>query len=391
MRKIKATAAVLLACALSLSACARNELAAFYDIGRFGSVVRWAYIPEQTQDAQAIWSQLSASAQEIEADITTESADSSIARLNAAAAGERVKIGKIAYDVLIVAQEMYAQTGGKYNPATGLLVDLWGFSPRHRASDYTPEQPYDRADYTSELPDEKYIRAFSSEGMLDFGAVELGEDENGYYAVKPENACVEVDGVTYTMQLNLSGIGKGYCADRASEILSAAGQQYGYYNLGGSSMLLLADPSASDGVWEVTANAPRPLPEGSHYATLRARDMVITTSGDYEQYYEIGGVRYCHIIDPDTGYPIGTDGSRSQLSHVVCASIVGGSAAEGDARATAMCCMSLEEALAYAAAHADTFRTLFVWYDAQTNEYTAYSNLEDWRLDTSLMRAEAIA
>ena len=49
MRKIKATAAVLLACALSLSACARNELAAFYDIGRFGSVVRWSYVPEQTQ------------------------------------------------------------------------------------------------------------------------------------------------------------------------------------------------------------------------------------------------------------------------------------------------------------------------------------------------------
>ncbi len=96
-------------------------------------------------------------------------------------------------------------------------------------------------------------------------------------------------------------------------------------------------------------------------------------------------MRYCHIIDPDSGYPVGGG------SHVVCATVVGGSAAEGDARATALCCMQLDEALAYASAHAQQFRVLFVWYEASTNEYIAYSNLEDWQLEESSIRAEVIA
>ena len=98
-----------------------------------------------------------------------------------------------------------------------------------------------------ELPDEKYVKKFSSENILDFGAVELGfdEKESEYYAIKPENARVEVDGdeTVYTMQLNLGGIGKGYCADEVSAILREEGQIYGYYNVGGSSMSLFADPT----------------------------------------------------------------------------------------------------------------------------------------------------
>lgn len=383
------------ACLAALCACAPGAtLRAKQEFARFGTEVRWVYAEEYTPDADAVWAQLTARSDAIEADVSTERAQSSVSRFNAAAAGERVPIGADAYQMLTVAQAVYAETAGAYNPATGLLVDLWGFSPRHRADDYAPTADYDRADYTKELPDARYLAAFSDRRLLDFGAVELGKAEDGYYAVKPEDAFVEVENaqgeaVTYTMQLNLSGIGKGYCADEGGAILRAAGVEYGYYNLGASSMLLLADPSSKDGVWKVGISSPREFSSRADYASLRARDTVLSTSGDYEQYYELHGVRYCHIIDPSTGYPVGASPEEGG-AHIVCVTVAGGGAAEGDARATAISCMGRKEALAYCRAHSGTFRAVFVWYDG-AGKYTVYSNLEEWTLNERSLRVEEIA
>lgn len=391
----RGAAAVAAACLAALCACAPGAtLRAKQEFARFGTEVRWVYAEEYTPDADAVWAQLTARSDAIEADISTERAQSSVSRFNAAAAGERVPIGADAYQMLTVAQAVYAETAGAYNPATGLLVDLWGFSPRHRADDYAPTADYDRADYTKELPDARYLAAFSEQRLLDFGAVELGEDEDGYYAVKPEDAFVEVENaqgetVTYTMQLNLSGIGKGYCADEGGAILRAAGVEFGYYNLGASSMLLLAAPSSKDGVWKVGISSPREFSSRAEYASLRARDTVLSTSGDYEQYYELHGVRYCHIIDPSTGYPVGASPEEGG-AHIVCVTVAGGGAAEGDARATAISCMGLEEALDYCRAHSGTFRAVFVWYDG-AGKYTVYSNLEEWTLNERSLRVEEIA
>ena len=389
MRKTLVVSAVVLACTMALCAC-NATLAAFDDYDHFGTMTRWVYVREKTQGAQAIWDKLTARADEIENSVSTEIEESDISRFNAAAAGERVSIDADTWQMLTVAKEVYEETSGQYNPATGLLVDLWGFSPRHRKANYTPELPYDREDFLEELPAEKYLKAFSSESVLDFLKVELGQDEQGYYVVKPADAQVEVDGVVYTMQLNLSGIGKGFCADEGTKILQDAGQKYGYYNLGASSMVLLSDPSHRDTGWSVSVTSPRYFSDSMSYATLRAHDIVLSTSGDYEQYYELEGTRYCHIVDPNTGYPIGAAPSQSG-SYVVCATVIGGNAAAGDARATALCCMTLDEALSYSRAHSSEFKVLFVWYEALTNEYIAYSNLENWTLEEPSMRAEVIA
>ena len=386
MRKTLSVSAVVLACTMALCACGTGEqtpgddndnfnatLAAFDDYDHFGTMTRWVYVREKTQDAQTIWDKLTARADEIENSVSTEIEESDISRFNAAAAGERVSIDADTWQMLTVAKEVYEETSGQYNPATGLLVDLWGFSPRHRKANYAPELPYDREDFLEELPAEKYLKAFSSESVLDFSKVELGQDEQGYYVVKPADAQVEVDGVVYTMQLNLSGIGKGFCADEGTKILQDAGQKYGYYNLGASSMVLLSDPSHRDTGWSVSVTSPRYFSDSMSYATLRAHDIVLSTSGDYEQYYEL-------------------EGAPSQSgSYVVCATVIGGNAAAGDARATALCCMTLDEALSYSRAHSSEFKVLFVWYEALTNEYIAYSNLENWTLEEPSMRAEVIA
>ena len=385
MRRIKYIAAALLAAsALTLSACSDADLAVRDEYGRFGTQNRWVYSAAEDPDADAIWAQMTACTAALEESLSVSAEGGDIARFNAAAAGQTVFVGETAYGILQTAAAMYTETGGAYNPATGLLVDLWGFSPRHRAVDYQPALPYDRQNFEESLPEQKFIDAFSAPEMTDFSAVVLSETDGGYSIAKPA-AVASVDGTDYSMRISLDGIGKGASVDAAWEILRAADVRYGYYNAGGSSLLVLENPARSDGLWEITVNSPREE-LGASYATLSVSNTTISTSGDYEQYYEIGGTRYCHIIGRD-GMPVGAG------SHVLCATVVGGSAAAGDARATALVAMTEEEAVAYASAHADEFRVMFVWYDAAEDSYALYTNLdeESYKLTASFDRVEAFS
>lgn len=380
MKKIFASCAVGLASLLLLSACTGEQLSYFDDFGIFGTQARWVYVPQDAQREKEIHAEIERLSKKIDASLSVSSEDSCISRFNAADAGETIEIDAETYEVILAAKSVYEETDGAYNPATGLLVDLWGFSPRHMAVDYTPTMPYDRAEPELQLPDSRYLTLFSEDSLCDFGAVEVYSEGDAFYAKKPENAYVEANGMRYTMQLNLGGIGKGYCVDRIRATLRSCGQTLGYYTLGGSSMALFSDPMTDDGVWEVSLNAPREQ-FGESYAALRVRDTVLSVSGDDEQFYMIDGVRYSHIIDPETGIPVG------EGSHVVCATIVGGSVAEGDARATAIVTMELSEALDYARSHADSFGTVFLWYDAAADAYTVYSNAGD----ALLMHAEGLS
>lgn len=368
MKKIACiAAALLLAGAFSLSACSAETLRAKDEYNRFGSQIRWVYSAAEELDADALWAQMTARTAEIEAGISVSVSGSAAARFNEAAAGTEIAVDETAYGILQTAAAMYAETGGAYNPATGLLVDLWGFSPRHRAVDYQPALPYDRQNFEETLPEQKFIDAFSAPAMTDFSAAVLSETDGGYSIAKPA-AVAPVDGTDYSMRISLDGIGKGASVDAAAEILRTASVKYGYYNAGGSSLCVLENPSRQDGIWEITVNSPREE-LGTSYATLSVKNTTVSTSGDYEQYYEIGGTRYSHIIGRNV-QPVGAG------SHILCATVVGGSAAEGDARATALVTMSAAEAQEYASAHSDAFRVMFVWYDAESDEYVLYTNLD---------------
>ena len=385
MRRIKYIAAALLAAsALTLSACSDADLAVREEYGRFGTQNRWVYSAAEDPDADAIWAQMTACTAALEASLSVSAEGGDIARFNAAAAGQTVSVGETAHKVLQTAMAIYEETDGAYDPAVGLLVDLWGFSPRHRAVDYQPALPYDRQNFEESLPEQKFIDAFSAPEMTDFSAVVLSETDGGYSIAKPA-AVASVDGTDYSMRISLDGIGKGASVDAAWEILRAADVRYGYYNAGGSSLLVLENPARSDGLWEITVNSPREE-LGASYATLSVSNTTISTSGDYEQYYEIGGTRYCHIIGLD-GMPVGAG------SHVLCATVVGGSAAAGDARATALVAMSAAEAREYASAHANEFRVMFVWYDAAEDSYALYTNLDNasYELTASFDRVEAFS
>lgn len=267
--------------------------------------------------------------------VSVDGETSSIAAFNNAKAGEKIEIDKTAYDALTLAKQAYETTGGAFNPAIALSVDLWGFSPRFNGEEYVASAPYDRADYRAQLPEEKYVQAFKT--LADFSKTSVYEEDGRYYAVKADIA-VTVDGREYTQQLNLNGIGKGYCADLIAGLMRENGFEFGYVSIGGSSLSVLKNArkevGTETGKWSVSVLSP--VDSGKNYFKVYLKDTSLATSGGYQQYYEINGKRYSHIIDPATGAPYNSD--------VLTASVYGENAALCDAYSTALCVLGEEKA-----------------------------------------------
>jgi thiamine biosynthesis lipoprotein len=102
------------------------------------------------------------------------------------------------------------------------------------------------------------------------------------------------------MELDFGGFGKEYAADRAATLLMGAGFASGFVNLGGDIRLLGPRPDGSP--W--TLGIAHPRVAGGVIAELALTEGALATSGDYERYLEHAGQRYCHILDPHTGWPV---------------------------------------------------------------------------------------
>jgi thiamine biosynthesis lipoprotein len=102
------------------------------------------------------------------------------------------------------------------------------------------------------------------------------------------------------MELDFGGIGKEYAADRAATICGDHGVRHALVNLGGDVRALGSHP---DGVpWRVGVQHPRTT--AATIGTVEVADGAVATSGDYERYFELGGRRYCHVLDARTGVPV---------------------------------------------------------------------------------------
>ena len=99
------------------------------------------------------------------------------------------------------------------------------------------------------------------------------------------------------MQLDLGGIAKGYAADAALTVLARHGLRRAMVEASGD-IALGEPPPESDG-WKVQLAPFGSDPAGSILVT--AANAGISTSGDAEQFLELGGVRYSHMVDPATG------------------------------------------------------------------------------------------
>lgn len=264
--------------------------------------------------------------------------NSYISQFNSAEAGSEVEIDYHTYRVLKIAIKMFEETEGYYNPGVYYSVDLYGFGVRSDSE----ARPYDRKDPTEELPDDRYVEAFCELGES-FAEVRTCERDGSYFVSKPEKT-VTVEGHTYSLAIDLGGIGKGYAIDLVDDMIDEAGFEYGYFNFGSSSQAIKGSP-AEGGMFELSFQNPRKF-LGVGYLVTKAANVAISTSGDYILSYTIDGTRYSHLINPKTGSPIRTG--------IATATVLDGrdgegiySAAEADARTTALCAMGVDRAKKY--------------------------------------------
>jgi len=105
------------------------------------------------------------------------------------------------------------------------------------------------------------------------------------------------------MELDFGGIGKEYAADRAAGLLARSGIRHALVNLGGD--LRAIGTQAGGASWRIGIRHPRPAPgQPVAIAWVEMADAALATSGDYERFFEVDGVRYSHILDARTGWPV---------------------------------------------------------------------------------------
>lgn len=251
---------------------------------------------------------------------TVENSD--IYKFNNAAAGDTIEISQITFKVLEEAIKVYEMTEGFYNPALYYNINAYGFGNNRKP-----------IENSSDLPDDETVKKYT-DLATHFNEVEIAAHDNKYFVTKPQYT-VEVDGETLSLKLDLGGIGKGYAADRVDELYNEYGYNYGYFNFAASSMAVKSNPDA--GAYNLGFTNPRSL--GKQYFKTTVRGEKLSTSGDNEQFYNLDGVRYCHIISPETGKPVQTG--------IMSVTVIGGGAAEDDALTTAIMCMGRERAVKF--------------------------------------------
>ena len=190
---------------------------------------------------------------------------SELMRLCAQAGGPPVPVSAELFFVLSKAQEVSRQSGGAFDVTVGPVVKLWRLArKRHK------------------LPDAEKLAA--ARALVGWQNVRLDKDKRTVQLLKAG------------MQLDLGGIAKGYAADEALAVLQKHGIDRALVAAGGD-IAVSGPPPETDG-WKI---AIATLPGEKDPGRLILHHAAVSTSGDAEQFVEIDGKRYSHIIDPRTG------------------------------------------------------------------------------------------
>ncbi|MGD2123713.1 MAG: FAD:protein FMN transferase [Gemmatimonadota bacterium] len=235
-------------------------------MGTFGEV---AVVHRDERYAQGAIDAAFQEMRRVESALTRFRPDSEIGRANRWAFSTPQDISAETSGVLKAALRWSHGTDGAFDPCLGRAVDLWDFQNR--------TQP----------PEARSVESFARRGL--YQALELGKSQGRDVVIFHEE----------DMEVDLGGIGKGYGVDRAVGVLRSWGIQDGLVNLGGD---LYALGVSEDGdPWTVGVRSPDD-PHGLA-TTLTMSDRGVATSGDYHQFFEYGGRRYHHLLDPRTGAP----------------------------------------------------------------------------------------
>ncbi len=191
--------------------------------------------------------------------------DSELNRLSDSAGGPPVSVSDDLFRVLESGLAYSAASGGAFDPTTGTAVRLWRDSRR-----------------THRLPDDSELSAARS--------------RIGRHSISLTHGTRSVRIATPGTRLDLGGIAKGYAAQRAVEHLRAKGFPQSLVSLAGDISAGRPPPGATG--WKVALGS---CDTGRSAPMIWLADASVSTSGACEQFIEIDGVRFAHIVDPRTG------------------------------------------------------------------------------------------
>ncbi len=201
----------------------------------------------------------------IEARYSRYRTDSELARINTiAAAGGSTDIDAETVGLIGYAKACFQSSEGAFDITSGLLRRAWDFQ-------------------AARLPEQREIDALLPRIGLD--KVTLSGSRLSFAVAG--------------MELDLGGLGKEYAADRAAEVCGALGARHGFVDLGGD--IRVIGPQDDGEPWRIGIRDPRDA--AALVAEVALGEGALATSGDYERFIEVDGRRYCHIIDPRTGWP----------------------------------------------------------------------------------------
>lgn len=192
---------------------------------------------------------------------------SELSQVNAAAGKRPVAVSPETLELVLRSLEMAGLTEGGFNIAIGPAVEAWSVTERQSIPSHMELQ--------------------SLKPLVDWATIQV--DRRARTLFLPKQG----------MRIDVGGIGKGYAADRASDKMKQAGAHAGVVALSGDIKTFGALP----GMKGFPVGIRHPRQEGALIATIDLKNEAISTAGDYERYFEQDGIRYHHILDPQTLEP----------------------------------------------------------------------------------------
>ena len=243
-------------------------------------------------------------------DIYHEYADMvNLCTLNKAAGGEALSLDPRLIDFLQAAREMYDVTGGEMNVMLGAVLRLW-----HDCREAASADPAHAS-----IPTEEQLQEAAAHTGIELLEIDA---EKGTARISDPLASIDV-----------GALGKGYAVERAAEYLESIGAEGYVLNVGGNIRCIGTRPDGSG--WVTAIRNPDRASE-DFALRIRISDTACVTSGIYERYFTVDGVRYHHIIDKDTLYP---------AAYYESLTVITKDSGLADALSTALFCMPWEESV----------------------------------------------
>lgn len=239
--------------------------------------------------------------EELERHLSANAESSTLIDINKASGVSAVNVPADIYPLFARAVFFAEKTDGAFNPAIGGVVKLWniGFENARKPEDRDIQVALSRTDY-------KDVQLAGTAVFL-----------------KKEG-----------MKLDLGAIAKGFAADELTRIVKQAGIMHAVIDIGGTISAVGVRPDGKR--WNIGIRDPR-IRQGQPIISAPIENRSISTSGSYERYFEQDGIRYHHIIDPATGYPV--------QSNMIAVSVFADSATDADALSTACFVMGYKKAV----------------------------------------------